>query len=105
VDALEARRACNVGSLKLEIRGGGGATGAVHVRTNDLTYDTAVEKEFSTLINSFHKDTGTFIIEDNTAKSNIHIFMHLTTHEHNSNSKFKSILTIFSEISMQAKYF
>jgi hypothetical protein len=64
VDALEARRACNVGALKLEIRGGGGATAVVHVRTNDLTYDTAIEEEFSTLINSFHKDTGTFIIKD-----------------------------------------
>jgi hypothetical protein len=53
VDALEARRACNVGALKLEIRGGGGTTAAVHVRTNDLTYDIAVEEEFSTLITAF----------------------------------------------------
>jgi hypothetical protein len=30
-----------------------GATAAVQVRTNDLTYDTAAEEEFSTLINSF----------------------------------------------------
>jgi hypothetical protein len=34
------------------------------VRTNDLTYDTTAEKEFSTLINSIHKDTGTFFIDD-----------------------------------------
>jgi hypothetical protein len=34
------------------------------VRTNDLTYDTAAEEEFSTLVNSFHKDIGTFIIDD-----------------------------------------
>jgi hypothetical protein len=30
-----------------------GATAAIQVRKSDLTYDTAAEEEFSTLINSF----------------------------------------------------
>jgi hypothetical protein len=40
------------------------AVASLPLRTNDLTYDTAAEEEFSTLINSIHKDTGTFIIDD-----------------------------------------